>query len=83
MEINKPFAVEDDNSIPKPSMIEGPFLWTMAELGIIPAYEEKLIQWEEIQGWGPFKKAVLHQEMQNVRLKPKERKELLYYPDRV
>ena len=82
-EINNPFAVEDDNSIPRPSMIEGPFLWTMAELGIIPTYEEKLIQWKEVKGWGPFKKSILHQEMQNVLLKPEDRKELLYYPNHV
>ena len=79
-EINNPFAVEEDNTIPKPSMIEGPFLWTLAELGIIPAYKEKEVEWEETIGWGPFKKTVTYREVRNVRLKEEELKELLYYP---
>lgn len=79
-EIDNPLEVEEENTVPKPSMIEGPFLWTLAELGIIPAYKEKEIEWEEIIGWGPFKKTVTYREVRNVRLKEEELKELLYYP---
>lgn len=79
-EINNPFAVEEDNTIPKPSMIEAPFLWTLAELGIIPAYKEKEVEWEETRGLGPFKKTVTYTKTDNVRLGGDELKELLYYP---
>lgn len=77
-DIDNPFSEEE--GLPKPSMIEGPFLWTLAVLGIIPAYKEREVEWEETIGWGPFKRTVTYREVRNVRLKKEELKELLYYP---
>lgn len=75
-DINNPFA--QHSPIPEPSMIEGPFLWTLAVLGIIPTCEEKLVQWTEKKGHGPFKKYIQHQEVKNVQLKKEDLPELLY-----
>lgn len=79
-EINNPFAVEEDNPIPNPSMIEAPFLWTLAELGIIPVYREELFEWEETKGWGPLKKTITFSEIRNVKLDENNLSGLLYYP---
>lgn len=70
----------NESGLPIPSMIEGPFLWTLAYLGIIPSYIEKMITKERDKFFG-FKKET-YQELANVKIDGYTRNELFYYPIR-
>ena len=63
--IDNPFEMEQGNNIPRPSMIEGPFMWTLAVMGLIPVRKEEIHIFERVTGWGPFKKVIEEEEWVN------------------
>lgn len=77
--IDNPLAAEGKNNIPVPSMIESPFLWTLAVLGLIPVYKEETVVCERTEGV-LFKKKITYEEVQNVRLEEKDKDKLFFYP---
>lgn len=80
--VDNPFADKDNNSnLPTPSMIEGPFLWTLAVLGIIPVYKEELVLKQRKKMFGL--KIETYQELENVLVKAEENHKIFYYPNQV
>lgn len=80
--VDNPFADKDNNSnLPTPSMIEGPFLWTLAVLGIIPVYKEELVLKQRKKMFGL--KIETYQELENVLVKAEDNHKIFYYPNQV
>lgn len=66
-------STSQEDQLPTPSMIEAPFLWTLAVLGLIPVYKETLKT--RIVGFLLFKKEERYWEYEEV----KDIDELFYY----
>lgn len=80
--VDNPFADRANGSdFPNPSMIEAPFLWTLAVLGIIPVYNEELVTKERKKMFGLISET--YQELDNVLVKPEEKFKIFYYPRQV
>ena len=75
--IDNPYA--NNSRLPTPSMIEGPFLWSLAVLGIIPAYEERTKIYEEKK----FFRTIQIERIENERITEEEIDHLFYYPHHV
>lgn len=80
--IGNPLREKTDNEMPEPSMVEAPFLWTLAVLGILPVCQEeqKTFEREErtgLLGWR--RNTVKYQQTVIERIKPEELKEKLFY----
>lgn len=70
------------DQIPEPSMVEAPFLWTLAALNILPVYEEQLTEREEEQRYGFLRlgrRRITVQEMKSVKLEGENLNDIYYY----
>lgn len=77
--IDNPYASNiNETRLPTPSMIEGPFLWTLATLGIIPCFYEKTVIKETKGFLGLGKKEEEVTEL--VRVSGDDVNILFYYP---
>ena len=77
--IDNPYAMQAFNNMPTPSMIEAPFLWTLAVLGLVPVYKEELQTYERMEGIWPFRKAVEYQVLENLPVDVKTNSEKIFY----
>jgi hypothetical protein len=79
--VDNPFADKaNDSNLPTPSMIEGPFLWTLAVLGLIPVYTKELVRKERKKY---LIKTEVYYEDENVLVKDDEKDKIFYYPHQV
>ena len=77
-QINNPLAVKAGFDIPTPSMIEGPFLWTLGLLDLISVRKEKVVTKTRMERkFFIFNNPVTYQETVNELVK--DRQELFYY----
>ena len=80
--VDNPLADKASGSnLPTPSMIEGPFLWTLATLGIIPVYKEEMVVKERKKLFGLVSET--YQELENVIVKKEDLDKIFYYPFQV
>ena len=79
-QIDNPLAVKAGFDIPTPSMIEGPFLWTLGILGLIPVCKEELVTRTRRVRKGLFgHRDETYQETEIVNVEGRERRRLFYY----
>lgn len=76
--IDNPYAMQATNNIPTPSMIEAPFLWTLAVLGLIPVYREEFQTYIRKEGI-IFKRPVEYQVLENIPVDIKNESEKIFY----
>ena len=67
------------SSLPQPSMIEGPFLWTLGLLGILRVFKEKAVLEEHEERSLFFRRTVTTEVTRNVEIDESHRDELYYY----
>ncbi|WP_296875396.1 hypothetical protein [Thomasclavelia sp.] len=80
--VDNPLADKGSGSnLPIPSMIEGPFLWTLAALGIIPVYKEEIVTKQRKKMFGLVTET--YQEIENVLVTPDQIGKIFYYPSQV
>ena len=80
--VDNPLADKTRSSnLPIPSMIEGPFLWTLAALGIIPVYKEELVTRQRKKMFGLMSET--YQQLENVLVSSQDIKKIFYYPSQV
>lgn len=80
--VDNPFADRAaDSNLPIPSMIEGPFLWSLAVLGIIPVYKEEWVTKQRKKLLGL--KTETYSELENRLVQPEEIEKIFYYPNHV